>query len=68
MKSSRLLSLLLFAFSILFLAPEAQAQKNGSKYREFPAYGFEFKPLKDFLDVPSDARKKAAGVIGTLND
>lgn len=66
MKSSRLLSLLLFAFSILFLAPEAQAQKNGSNYREFPAYGFEFKPLKDFLDVPSDAQKKAAGVIGTL--
>ncbi|MFK5955895.1 MAG: hypothetical protein QM477_05560 [Planctomycetota bacterium] len=64
--SSRLLSLLLFAFSLLFLAPEAHAQKSSSKYREFPAYGFEFKPLKEFLDVPSDQGRKSAGVIGTL--
>ncbi|PCJ52799.1 MAG: hypothetical protein COA70_11490 [Planctomycetota bacterium] len=66
MQSSRLLTFLLFGFCTLFLAPEVQAQKNSSKYREFPAYGFEFKPLKGFLDIPSDESDKAAGVIGTL--
>jgi hypothetical protein len=49
------------------LAPEASAQKNGTKPRPFPAYGFTFKPLKDWADVPVDERTRAAGVIAQLN-
>ncbi|MCP4094186.1 MAG: hypothetical protein GY747_12125 [Planctomycetes bacterium] len=50
------------------LAPDAAAQKNGTKYRPFPAYGFKFKPLKDWSDVPVDERTRSAGVIAQLND
>lgn len=55
----------LFAFALLFSVP-AQAQKNGTKVRPFPAYGFEFKPLKDFKDVPVREDLERRNVIGVL--
>lgn len=58
----RLLWLVLFLLSPL--VSEASAQKNDSKYREFPAYGFEFKPLKDFSDVPVIDRLASRGIVG----
>jgi len=67
MKSSRLLTILFLLVSCVLLAPEAAAQKNGTKYRPFPAYGFKFKPLKDWADVPVDERSRAGGIIAQLN-
>lgn len=55
----------LLAFVFLFSVP-AEAQKNGRKARPFPAYGFEFKPLKDFKDVPVREDLAARNVIGVL--
>ncbi|MDP7063146.1 MAG: hypothetical protein QF489_09485 [Planctomycetota bacterium] len=68
MKSSRFFSILILLVSSVLLAPEAAAQKNSTKYRPFPAYGFKFKPLKDWSDVPVDERTRSAGVIAQLND
>ncbi len=64
MKSTLLLRLVGLFLSTLLLAPTAAAQKNSSKAREFPAYGFSFKPLKDWSDVPPDGQMKALHVIG----
>jgi len=58
----RFLWLVLFLLSPL--AADVSAQKNDSKYREFPAYGFEFKPLKDFSDVPVIGRLASRGIVG----
>lgn len=55
----------LLAFALLFSVP-AQAQKNGNKAREFPAYGFEFKPLKDWQDVPIRDDLAQRNVIGNF--
>ncbi len=44
-------------------AVPAAAQKPGNKYREFPAYGFRFKPLKDWLDVPVREEMGQRGMI-----
>lgn len=67
MKSSRFLTFFLLLLGCLFLAPEASAQKSGNVYRPFPAYGFKFKPLKDWSDVPVSASIASLGVIGQLN-
>ena len=64
MKPKTLLSLLILLVASFALAPEAQAQKSSNKYRPFPAYGFEFKPLKDWSDSAVQDREKQAGVIG----
>ncbi|MHC4379965.1 MAG: hypothetical protein ACYSU1_02605 [Planctomycetota bacterium] len=60
-------SLFLVLVASALLAPDAAAQKNGSKYREFPAHGFEFKPLKDWTDVPVDQGFKSQGGIGKFD-
>lgn len=60
-------SLSLLLVSGLLLAPEAAAQKVDGRYREFPAHGFEFKPLKDMTDVPVDQDFKAQGGIGKFD-
>ncbi|MGB0953729.1 MAG: hypothetical protein ACPG31_10920 [Planctomycetota bacterium] len=64
MNLKSLLSLFVLLFAVLATAPEAHAQKNGNKYRPWPAYGFEFKPLKDWADSPVDENGKRFGVIG----
>jgi len=51
-------------FLALPLTAPAAAQKNDTRYREFPAYGFEFKPLKEFSDVPVGGRLAAEGIVG----
>ncbi len=56
--------LLLSLFACTLLAPDATAQKSASKYRKFPAIGVEFKPLKDFSDVPVDERMASRGIVG----
>lgn len=58
----RLLWLIILLTGPLTLS--VKAQKNATKYREFPALGFEFKPLKDFSDVPVIDRLKAQGIVG----
>lgn len=64
---SRFLTILLLLVSFLTLSPEAAAQKSGNKYRPFPAYGFKFKPLKDWDDVPVAGNLSSAGVIAQLS-
>ncbi len=59
-------SLCLALALLSFLTPAAHAQKNGTKYREFPALGFEFKPLKDFSDVPVIDRLQSLGIVGQM--
>jgi hypothetical protein len=51
-------------FVCVLLAPLASAQKVDRKYREFPAIGVEFKPLKNFSDVPVGGRLGSLGIIG----
>jgi len=63
---SILRALFLAAFA-LFLAVPAQAQKNGNKARPFPEFGFEFKPLRDWTDVPIRDDRASIGVIGNLS-
>ena len=60
----RVLALLLAA--TLFALP-AQAQKNGTKERPFPAHGFSFKPLKDWSDVPVRDDLAMRGLIGRMS-
>lgn len=67
MNMSRFLTILLLVVSFVALSPEAAAQKSGNKYRPFPAYGFKFKPLKDWDDVPVDERLGSIGVIAQLS-
>ncbi|MFT7670056.1 MAG: hypothetical protein ACI8X5_002763 [Planctomycetota bacterium] len=47
-----------------WLTLPAEAQSAGKSYRQFPALGFEFKPLKDTSDVPVIDRLKSRGVVG----
>ncbi|MDE0903120.1 MAG: hypothetical protein OSB42_00690 [Planctomycetota bacterium] len=58
-------SFLVLGFLSLFLfGDSAFAQKAGRSYREFPAYGFKFKPLRDWSDVPVNDRVASRDVIG----
>lgn len=57
-------TLLVTLSALLLLAAPADAQKMGTKDREFPAHGFEFKPLHDMLDVPVNDSLKTFGAIG----
>lgn len=57
-------ALLTLVVALVFLAPPADAQKMGTKRRDFPAHGFQFKPLRDMLDVPVNDNLKAFGAIG----
>lgn len=56
--------LCLSLMALLMLAPTADAQKMGTKKREFPAHGFYFKPIHDMLDVPVNDNLKSYGAIG----
>jgi hypothetical protein len=67
MRNTRTVLILAAASAVLFLAPMAQAQKPGTKFREFPAYGFKFKPLAGWLDVPVAPEEAGAGIIGQLD-
>jgi hypothetical protein len=67
MNMSRFLTILLLVVSFVALSPDAAAQKSGNKYRPFPAYGFKFKPLKNWDDVPVDGNLSSAGVIAQLS-
>ncbi|MDA1260048.1 MAG: hypothetical protein O3A20_05445 [Planctomycetota bacterium] len=49
------------------LAPDLAAQKMGRSYREFPAFGFKFKPLDSWMDVPVAPDDKESGVIAQLD-
>lgn len=63
MRPTRLALTLLVA---LLAATPAWAQKPGNKYRDFPAYGFKFKPLAEWLDVPVAPEKAQSGVVALL--
>lgn len=67
MRHSRTFLILAAAWAVLGLAPAASAQKPGGKFREFPAYGFKFKPLADWLDVPVAPEEAQSGIIGQLD-
>ena len=54
---------LILAAMLAFSAP-ATAQKMGTKDREFPAHGFEFKPLHAMLDAPVNDNLQRFGAIG----
>ncbi len=61
-----LILLLAVACAALGLAPDAAAQKPGNKFRDFPAMGFKFKPLADWLDVPTSPDDAARNIVGQL--
>ncbi|HIG87705.1 MAG TPA: hypothetical protein EYQ25_11735 [Planctomycetes bacterium] len=63
-KHHRKLFLALTFLGLLFIGDSASAQKPGRTYRNFPAYGFKFKPLRDWSDVPVNERLKKRSVIG----
>ncbi len=63
-KHHRKLLLALTFLGLLFIGDSASAQKPGRTYRNFPAYGFKFKPLRDWSDVPVNDRLKSRSVIG----
>jgi hypothetical protein len=63
-KHHRKLFLALTFLGLLFIGDSASAQKPGRTYRNFPAYGFKFKPLRDWSDVPVNDRLKKRSVIG----
>lgn len=65
MRPTRLLFVLCLALA--GSAAPAWAQKPGVKYREFPAYGFKFKPLAAWLDVPVRPEEAGAGVVAQLD-
>ena len=61
---SRLILTAVAGFCVL--AAPAAAQKVDSKYREFPALGFKFKPMKDWNDVPVESRQQARGIAAQM--
>lgn len=65
-KLIRKLALVLTVFGLVLMGDTASAQKPGRSYREFSAYGFKFKPLRDWSDVPVNDRLAAQNVIGQL--
>lgn len=66
MQHLRRLLMTAVAVTVVLAAPAA-AQKVDNKYREFPAYGFKFKPMKDWSDVPIQEREKLAGRIAQMD-
>lgn len=58
---------LLLAAACALSAPDLAAQKPGRSYREFPAYGFKFKPLDAWLDVPVQPSEQGRGVVAQLD-
>jgi hypothetical protein len=67
MNASKRISISLALFAGTVLAPPLGAQKLDSKYREFPAIGAEFKPLKDFSDVPVSEGMGSQGIIAQMD-
>ncbi len=65
MRLTRLALTLAAAFAVL--SPVALAQKPGTKYREFPALGFKFKPLAEWLDVPIRPDEADQGIIAQMD-
>jgi hypothetical protein len=65
MRLTRLALTLAAAFAVL--SPAALAQKPGTKYREFPALGFKFKPLAEWFDVPIQPDEADLGIIAQMN-
>lgn len=49
------------------LAPDLAAQKQGREFRDFPAFGFKFKPLDAWLDVPVQPGEKEGGMVAQLD-
>jgi hypothetical protein len=62
--SPRLLKLILCVIVACCLASDLNAQKSGRTTRDFPTYGFSFRPLKDWQDIPQSPDDIAAGRIG----
>jgi len=54
------------AAGLCVLTAPAAAQKVDNKYREFPALGFKFKPMKDWTDVPVEPRQKRRGIAAQM--
>lgn len=57
---------LILAAACAALAPDLAAQKQGRSYRDFPAFGFKFKPLDAWLDVPVQPSEKGRGIVAQL--
>jgi len=66
MRTPRTVLILAAAWALAGLAPEAAAQKPGTKFRDFPAMGFKFKPLAEWLDVPTNPDDAARNIVGQL--
>lgn len=65
--SQRLLKIFLIITVACSFTANLSAQKNGGETREFPAYGFSFRPLKDWADTPQQPSAIAAGRIGQFS-
>lgn len=62
--TSRLLKISLTLFVVLGVASDVYAQKQGRTKRNFPAHGIEFRPLRDWSDIPISDKNEARGKIG----
>jgi hypothetical protein len=65
--SLRLFKLILCVIVACCLASDLSAQKSGRTTRDFPTYGFSFRPLQDWQDIPQSPDDIAAGRIGQFS-
>lgn len=62
--TSRLLKLILGIVIACCLSSDLSAQKQGRTTRDFPNYGFSFRPLRDWQDIPQAPDSIAKGYVG----
>jgi hypothetical protein len=65
--SPRLFKLILCVIVACCLTSDLSAQKSGRITRDFPTYGFSFRPLQDWQDIPQSPDDIAAGRIGQFS-
>jgi hypothetical protein len=65
--TSRLLKLILALVVACAATADIYAQKQGRETREFSAYGFSFRPLRDWTDIPMSPDNISSGIIGQFS-
>ncbi|MFT7516584.1 MAG: hypothetical protein ACI84O_000367 [Myxococcota bacterium] len=65
--TSRLLKFIFGMIIACCLSSDLIAQKQGRVTREFPSYGFSFRPLRDWKDIPQAPDDIARGRVGQFS-